>query len=283
MFGGVGDKFCATGMNPATEVLALTGFAHPLTGVRDATPLGLIQDFVSAASKVAEMAELKELVGGAAKELGFDYYAMVQHVRFGVPSRHVRLTNYPLEWLAFVREQTRLHDPVLRAAERTSSGFTWDKLGSLVTLSRSEEEYMRRAERYGIAKGYTVPNHVPGETFGSCHFVVRQDHEFPEQNVSAAQALGNFAFEAARQLLAERGESSEAWIQPAPISERQRECLLFVAKGKSDSIIGQLLNIKPRTVNEHIEAAKRRYSVATRSQLLVRALFRSEICFSEVL
>jgi LuxR family quorum-sensing system transcriptional regulator CciR len=84
-------------------------------------------------------------------------------------------------------------------------------------------------------------------------------------------------------LLAERGETSEAWIQPAPLSERQRECLLFVAKGKSDSIIGQLLNIKPRTVNEHIEAAKRRYSVATRSQLLVRALFRSEICFSEVL
>jgi DNA-binding CsgD family transcriptional regulator len=48
-------------------------------------------------------------------------------------------------------------------------------------------------------------------------------------------------------------------------------------------VIGQLLGIKPRTVNEHIEAAKRRYAVATRSQLLVRALFRSEICFSEVL
>ena len=42
-------------------------------------------------------------------------------------------------------------------------------------------------------------------------------------------------------------------------------------------------SIRPKTVNEHIEAAKRRYSVATRSQLLVRALFRSEICFSEVI
>ena len=283
MFAGVGDSFTAVGMTAATEGFALTGFVHPLNEVRDATPLGLIQDFVSAASKVSAMAELKQLVGDASQGLGFDYYALVQHVRFGVPSRHVRLTNYPLEWLAFVREQTRLHDPVLRAAERSSSGFTWDKLDSLVTMTRSEQEYMRRAERYGISRGYTVPNHVPGETFGSCHFVARQDREFPDRNISAAQALGNFAFEAARQLLAERGETSEAWIQPAPLSERQRECLLFVAKGKSDSIIGQLLNIKPRTVNEHIEAAKRRYSVATRSQLLVRALFRSEICFSEVL
>jgi LuxR family quorum-sensing system transcriptional regulator CciR len=246
-------------------------------------PLALIQEFVTAAGKAGAMSELKELIEGAAGGLGFNYYAMVHHVRFGLPSRHVRLTNYPIEWLAYVREQTRLHDPVLRAAERASSGFKWDKLDSYVTVSRQEQDYMERAERYGIAKGYTVPNHVPGETFGSCHFVVRPEHSFPDENVSAAQALGNFAFEAARRLLAERGESSEAWIEPAPLSERQRECLLFVAKGKSDSIIGQLLNIKPRTVNEHIEAAKRRYSVATRSQLLVRALFRSEICFSEVL
>ena len=261
----------------------MTAIFQQMRQTKAATPLGLIQDFVSSAVKATEMAELKELVGDASRSLGFDYYAMVQHVCFGLPSKHVRLTNYPIEWLAYVREQTRLHDPVLRAAERTSSGFRWEKLDTLVTLSRPEQDYMRRAERHGLAKGYTVPNHVPGETFGSCHFVVRPEREFPDEMIPAAQALGNFAFEAARRLLAERSESSEAWIQPAPLSERQRECLLFVAKGKSDSIIGQLLNIKPRTVNEHIEAAKRRYSVATRSQLLVRALFRSEICFSEVL
>jgi LuxR family quorum-sensing system transcriptional regulator CciR len=261
----------------------LTAIFQQMRESKAATPLGLIQNFVSAAGKVDAMAELKELVGDASRDLGFDYYALIQHVRFGLPSRHVRLTNYPIQWLAYVREQTRLHDPVLRAAERASSGFTWDKLDRLVTMTRQEQDYMQRAARHGIAQGYTVPNHVPGETFGSCHFVMRPERDFPEESISAAQALGNFAFEAARRLLAERNESSEAWIQPAPLSERQRECLLFVAKGKSDSIIGQLLNIKPRTVNEHIEAAKRRYSVATRSQLLVRALFRSEICFSEVL
>jgi LuxR family quorum-sensing system transcriptional regulator CciR len=261
----------------------LTAIFQQMRESKAITPLGLIQDFVRAAHKVDAMAELKKLLDDASRGLGFDYYAVVHHIRFGLPSSHVRLSNYPLEWLAYVREQTRLADPVLRAAERSSSGFKWDVLDSLVTLTKAEQDYMRRAARYGIAKGYTVPNHVPGETLGSCHFVVRQEREFPDANISAAQALGNFAFEAARRLLAVRRESSEAWVQPAPLSERQRECLLFVAKGKSDSIIGQLLNIKPRTVNEHIEAAKRRYSVATRSQLLVRALFRSEICFSEVL
>lgn len=248
-----------------------------------AAPFSLIQDFVSEAADADDMGALRELIDEATRSLGFDYYAIVHHIDFGLPSRHVRLSNYPLEWLAYVREQTRLPDPVIRAAERSSSGFKWDKLDKLVTLTKAEQDYMRRAAQYGIGMGYTVPNHVPGERFGSCNFVVRPEHEFPEARISAAQALGNFAFEAARRLLAERDEPSENWVVPAPLSDRQRECLLFVAKGKSDSIIGQLLNIKPRTVNEHIEAAKKRYSVATRSQLLVRALFRSEICFSEVL
>lgn len=99
----------------------------------------------------------------------------------------------------------------------------------------------------------------------------------------AAQALGCFAFEAARRLLENKREPSESYVVPAPLTDRQRDCVLFAAKGKSDSVIAQLLDIRPRTVNEHIEAAKRRYSVATRTQLIVRALFRSEICFSEVI
>ena len=244
--------------------------------------LAVVQDFVKAAAAAGSMADLRALIEAAVQELGFDYFAIVHHVCFGRPAgEHVRLTNYPLEWVGFVREMPKPADPVLRAAERMSSGFKWDQLDSLLDLTPAEKEHLTHAERYGIVQGYTVPNHVPGETFGSCNFVAVQGRPFPEASVSAAQALGSFAFEAARKLAKQR--PGEIYLRPAPLSDRQRECLLFVARGKSDSVIADLLAIRPKTVNEHIEAAKRRYSVATRSQLLVRALFRSEICFSEVI
>ncbi|HEX8124564.1 MAG TPA: LuxR family transcriptional regulator [Allosphingosinicella sp.] len=244
--------------------------------------LAVVQDFVTAAPKAASMADLRGLIESAVHELGFDYFAIVHHVLFGRPEdEHVRLTNYPLEWVGYVREMAKLTDPVVRAAERMSSGFKWDQLDSLLSVTPAEAEYMRAAARHGICQGYTVPNHVPGETFGSCNFSVRAAKPFPDASISAAQALGSFAFEAARKLVRQR--PGEIYFQPAPLSDRQRECLLFVARGKSDSVIADLLAIRPKTVNEHIEAAKRRYSVATRSQLLVRALFRSEICFSEVI
>jgi LuxR family quorum-sensing system transcriptional regulator CciR len=244
--------------------------------------LAVVQDFVKAAAKVDSMANLRLLIADAVRDLGFDYFAIVHHVLFGRPEdEHVRLTNYPLEWIGILREMAKLPDPVVRAAERMSSGFKWDQLDSLLSVTPAEAEYMRAAARHGICQGYTVPNHVPGETFGSCSFSVGDGQAFPEASISAAQALGSFAFEAARKLVRQR--PGDIYFQPAPLSERQRECLLFVARGKSDSVIADLLAIRPKTVNEHIEAAKRRYSVATRSQLLVRALFRSEICFSEVI
>ena len=246
--------------------------------------LSIVREFVTAAGGAKDMIELRTLVDDACRELGFDYYALVNHIRFGRPtSEYVRLTNYPAEWVAILRQHDRVVDPVLKYAEKTSTGFRWREMRTSSKLSESERSVFRQAFRHGIGDGFTVPNHVPGEAFGSCHFAVRAGRPFPEQNVYAVQTIGSFAFEAARRLIAAQAQPSERYLDPAPLTDRQRECLIFAARGKSDSVIAQLLAIRPRTVNEHIEAAKRRYCVATRSQLMVRALFRSEILYSEVL
>jgi len=230
------------------------------------------------------MASLRASVGSTSRQLGFDFFAIVHHIRFGRPSTDkVRLSNYPIEWIAKLRVDEAFQEPVLKAAERASSGFLWSQLHQFVPLGEREQAYMKRAAQYGLAEGFTVPNHVPGETFGSCHFAVSRKGTLPEESLPAAQALGSFAFEAARQIVEKSHPPSEDYVVPAPLTDRQRDCVLFAARGKSDSVIADLLNIRPRTVNEHIEEAKRRYSVATRTQLIVRALFRSEICFSEVL
>lgn len=244
----------------------------------------VVQDFVSAAANATTMSSLRELIGSASRMLGFEHFAIVHHIRFGRPTTDkVRLSNYPLEWLALLRQEDGFEEPVLKAAERACSGFRWSRLHELVKLTERQQKYMERAVHHGLAEGFTVPNHIPGETLGSCHFAVRRRANLLEESLPAAQALGCFAFEAARRLLEISTEPSESYVVPAPLTDRQRDCVLFAAKGKSDSVIAQLLNIRPRTVNEHIEAAKRRYSVATRTQLIVRALFRSEICFSEVI
>ena len=248
------------------------------------TRFDVVQEFVEWAGTIDDMLTLQNAIEGSSRELGFEFFAIVHHITFGRPrADKVRLTNYPIEWVGQIREQREFQEPVLKAAERTSSGFLWSRLHEHVPLGPRERDYMARAASHGLGEGFTVPNHVPGETLGSCHFAVRRPEDLPRENLPAVQALGCFAFEAARRILQERWQPADQYLSAAPLTDRQRDCVLYAARGKSDSVIAQLLNIRPKTVNEHIEAAKRRYLVATRAQLVVRALFRSEICFSEVL
>jgi DNA-binding CsgD family transcriptional regulator len=77
--------------------------------------------------------------------------------------------------------------------------------------------------------------------------------------------------------------SPEELIQPAKCDEqdkhgqrgltgREQEILSWIAQGKSDASIGQILNISSKTVNYHVENAKRKFSVATRIQAVIAAM-----------
>ena len=58
---------------------------------------------------------------------------------------------------------------------------------------------------------------------------------------------------------------------------------MLVARGKSNWVAGQLLGLSDQTVHKYVEAAKARYGVATRTELVVRALNDGQISFADVL
>ncbi len=245
--------------------------------------LQAVQRFANDAQTASNIGELESCITFASAEMGFDYFAIVHHVDFGhLTPDAIRLSNYPERFTAKIREGQFARDPVLRASERTNLGFVWSDVPQLITLSDRDRAYMRAAAEMGLADGFTVPYHVPGDTLGSCHFAVNRSGALPVDHLAAAQSIGAFGFEAARRLLAVDDQSTR--LAPrVPLTQRQRDCLVEVARGKSDTVIAQLLGLRPRTVNEYIEGAKRRYLVSTRQQLIVRALFQSDICFAEVL
>jgi DNA-binding CsgD family transcriptional regulator len=55
------------------------------------------------------------------------------------------------------------------------------------------------------------------------------------------------------------------------ISERQAQCLYWASRGKTDWEIGAILELSPRTVHHHIEAAKKRLGVVKRQEAVLKA------------
>ena len=70
-----------------------------------------------------------------------------------------------------------------------------------------------------------------------------------------------------------RANALSAAALPAPrLSPREREVLLWTAKGKTGWEIAQILHLAERTVTFHIENAKIKLGAASRTQAVVTAL-----------
>lgn len=227
--------------------------------------------------------ELTEALTEATLQMGFHNFALTHHVDLtsAQPSA-VRLHNYPEQWVEhYDRNALVFRDPVHRASHVTSVGFAWARLPDMVALTAADERMLAMGREQGIGEGFTVPAHVPGEARGSVSFVVRTGASFPQDLLPVAQLIGNFGFEAARRLCTARGHRDGA-RQPQ-LTDRQRDCVLWAAQGKSDPEIAIILAISRETVTEHVSQACERYGVSKRTSLIIRTLFDGTVTFTEVL
>src|SRR5690606_14146064 len=161
-----------------------------------------IDAFVRDTTEVVTESELAELLAEISREMGFAYFALTHHVDLRrAPGPAIRLANYPADWVDYF-DDNRLgpSDPVHRASQVTSVGFSWSKLSSLIDLTPRDRRILDLAALRGIGDGFTIPAHVPGESNGSCSFATVAGRAISEEHLPLAQLAGAFAFEAARRI-----------------------------------------------------------------------------------
>jgi DNA-binding response OmpR family regulator len=64
---------------------------------------------------------------------------------------------------------------------------------------------------------------------------------------------------------------SSVWPKHVDLREREIETLTWAARGKTFAEIGEILSLSKRTVEFHLENARRKLGVATRTQALIKA------------
>lgn len=239
-------------------------------------PFDIAQAFIEACTLRHDNNDVQDAFGHAITALGFRHFAVCSHVDpLNPPSGAMVVSNYPAQWIK-VYSNRRLDrvDPVFRYAGRTTRPFFWDDPAFLQTLTPEQKNILNEAASLGIAHGYTIPIHAPGALPASCS-LVPDSPDIEAANYSAVRLMAAYLHEALQPALLSR--------DIAVLSRRERECLELVGQGKSDWAIGQILGISERTVHNHVERAKQRLGVASRTQAVVEALFQHQISFGDVI
>jgi LuxR family quorum-sensing system transcriptional regulator CciR len=232
------------------------------------------RDFVDGLDAWPELATASQDV---ARELGFEFLAML-HTRSLMRRSPllIRFDNYPFGWdRHLLGRGPKIIDPVLLAVRRRASGLLWPDALARSRLSGDQRAIIDDARRHGIRQGYTVPANVPGEPEGSVSFATRSTRRIGRERQLVADALGRIAFDAARRLI-----GLDAAPDPVPhVSDRVRECIFWIAHGKTDQDIAAILGIGLETVRTYVKSAFRTLGVITRGQLVNEALRRGVIDF----
>jgi LuxR family quorum-sensing system transcriptional regulator CciR len=241
---------------------------------------GLITEFEAKAAECFSDGELKQLIDEAARELGFDHFALLHHASLAAPRPGlIRIDTYPDGWQSELRRNGLIGaDPVHRASTRTNVGFRWTELPSLVPSGRRDREIFERAARFGIGDGFTVPVNIPGEPTGSCSFAVQRGNSLPAQWLLCAEQLGAHGFRAARRI----HDYPAAGCRPH-LSRRERQCVRLLAAGKTDWEISRILGISPDTAHQYIKRARAAYDVVSRAQLVACGLRDAVVSFDEAI
>lgn len=229
-----------------------------------------IRDFREAACAVTGPHQFRVLVEDAAHDLGFDLFAILHSASlFRQAPYLIRYDNYPADWQSrLVQRGFKVVDPILSIARRRASAFLWSDALSLTALSEFERAILHEGARLGIRQGLTVPTNIPGEPEGSVTFATHRRRDIGRDRVLITETIGRCAFDIARNL------AGFAAVTPSvpQVGDRVRECIYWIAHGKTDQDVADILGISRQTVKTYVKAAFQLVGVITRAQLVHEAL-----------
>jgi len=151
---------------------------------------------------------------------------------------------------------------VTRGARRHASSFVWSKINERdPRYAQTDREMWNMVADFGLYDGIAIPSHGPGYLGVISLSWSRFEHS--DDFRRALVLASHYVHERMREL-------SPPALDAVTLSPRERDCLAFVAQGKSDWDISQIMGIAESTVHAHVEKAKKRLGVKTRMQAVAK-------------
>lgn len=237
------------------DLLAFIERTNRATSARE-----VFEDFSTVA---AQFGYTRSIFGGTSSDQLFS-----DRFNIKVPAPII-MNNYPEDWTRhYLSSEYARIDPIIAMMPRASSPVIWRQLAERGKISRPQRKLMRESEDAGMHNGLSFPMRgFDGETF-----VVSLASDCNEDLQPAAR-LGLLRLLAHQFFLAFmdrcRPEREEMTVE---LTKRERECLLWSARGESSWEISRILAISEATVRFHLANAYAKLGASNRVTAIVRAI-----------
>ena len=236
--------------------------------------LTTLQEFIDASMQAKSVEDVHALCSRLCQQLEFDYFAYwAKFPTSFVKPYLVIISGYPTEWYErYNSEGYMANDPTIKYCENHITPLIWEFIEFRAGQIKQVRKVMSEAADFGLRSGISVPVHgAHGEV--ALLSIVREDEPSRSRKLILAsmptiQVLSSYIHEAVRSVM-----SAEVIpIGQVQLTNRERECLLWAAEGKSSWEAAKILGISENTVIFHFKNASRKLNVSNRQQAVARAI-----------
>jgi LuxR family transcriptional regulator, quorum-sensing system regulator BjaR1 len=179
-------------------------------------------------------------------------------------------TTWPEAWLRHWSAQNYISiDPVVNKLLTRNESVRWE---SEDASDEATARILEEASQFRMKAGYALP------IYSREGFVVAISMDTEHYEIGKVEEtclhMASIFFHAKL----ERLRAKNAVPPRGPrLTRRERECLSWVAAGKTDWEISQILNIAEQTVHEYVQNALMKLNATTRAQAVAVAIFSKQI------
>jgi DNA-binding CsgD family transcriptional regulator len=230
----------------------------------------LVEDFFQTTTQADSREELIESFRRAVASMDYDrihYFSFPNPMTRGPSEDVVVFSMLPQEWLEhYDAEHYEEIDPLGDHAVHTRTPFDWDSVVGAMELSRRQKRLIGDIRDAAMWDGFTVPIHGPfGQVNGVC-FIRDRPRGLKPGDMHVGRVLA-VQFHQAYTALEDADDGLDSALTP-----RERDVLLRLAEGCSNTDTAERLCISEHSVKFHVQNVCKKLGVNSRVAAVVKAI-----------
>jgi LuxR family transcriptional activator of conjugal transfer of Ti plasmids len=230
------------------------------------------QEFIDAMQTADDEIGFERIAKRISERLGFRWFAYLR-LSDDAPTL---ISSYPRSWTdRYFELEYQQIDPVVRRARRESALFGWSSKAPRAVGSREQRRFFDEAMTFGIKSGLTVP--IRGGFGRMAAFTMATDEstapieQLTGESRDLLQLIGLYFHTYVTVKVPQGRKASE---YDGVLTQRERQCLAWVARGKTVADSAILVGIAPRTVVFHLERARQKLNASSIAHGVAEAMRR---------
>ena len=179
--------------------------------------------------------------------------------------------NMAEEWSRAYPEHLRYEDPLPDLALRLCRPLLWSEARAIERPGRVESGFYAFLARLGFDEGLALPTYGPGARTGFVGLPALEGAATDEETAASAHAVAQMSFLRYCELIDVQAPCD------IPLSERELDVVYWIAMGKSNSVIAEILGISAETVDSYVRRAFRKLGVSDRTSAVLHSVLAGHL------